>query len=159
MKKHLPIWKLFTVAIFLLPAAQSIASDRPDVPNDLTIELLGRCLVYSFSYQHMLGDMAGLEGGVSMLGGSSTNVLFFSGGVRLYVLPKNATPCITGGVVAVTSSTDSGPFSSNESSSYFYLGPGFEYRSTGGFLFRGTVYFLIRDGFFVWPGIQVGIAF
>ena len=42
---------------------------------------------------------------------------------------------------------------------YFYAGPGFEYRASGGFLLRGSVNFLIKDGFFVWPGLTMGIAF
>ncbi len=39
------------------------------------------------------------------------------------------------------------------------LAPGFEYRMSGGFVFRGGVNFLIKDGFFVRPGIALGIAF
>lgn len=159
MKNHIRIWKIVAVALLLFPNVQSFAGDRTEVPNDVTIELLGRCLIYSFSYQRMIGEMAGLEGGLSLLGGTNTSVLFVSGGARLYALRGNAAPCITAGFVSVTSPTDSGPFSSDNSASYFYVGPGFEYRSSGGFVFRGTMYFLIRDGFFVWPGAQVGIAF
>lgn len=132
---------------------------KAQLPNDVSIELLGRCLVYSFSYQRLVNENVGLELGTSLLGGSEESVLFFSAGARLYALRSNASPCISAGIVAVTASTGSGPFSSDNSTSYGYVGPGFEYRSSGGFVFRGTVYFLIRDGFFVWPGVQCGIAF
>jgi hypothetical protein len=37
---------------------------------------------------------------------------------------------------------------------------GFEFRSPGGFLFRGTAYSLIAGGgWFIWPGLSVGYAF
>ena len=152
----------FTIAVIvflLLSIDNAEAGSKSELPNDLTLELLGRCLIYSFSFQHTIHEHLGIEGGFSMLGGSDDNIVFLSGGVRLYLTPADASPCIAGGLVAVTSSTGSGPFSSDESASYAYIGPGFEYRSSGGFLFRGTLYFLVRDGFFVWPGAQIGIAF
>jgi hypothetical protein len=77
----------------------------------------------------------------------------------MYLSPKDAAPCISAGFVAVTAQTGAGPFSSDESRAYLYAGPGFEYRASGGFVFRGSLYFLIRDGFYVWPGLQIGIAF
>lgn len=145
--------------LFLQPTGSTLAQSRADLPNDLTLELLGRCLVYSFSYQRIVSPNLGIEGGLSILGGSAASVVFISGGGRVYLSPRDAAPCISGGFVAVTASTGAGPFSSDASTAYLYAGPGFEYRSSGGFVFRGSVYFLIRDGFFVWPGVQVGIAF
>jgi hypothetical protein len=133
---------------------------KVELQNDVNIELLGRCLLYSFSYQRLINPTFGLELGMSVLGGSNSSILFFTGGCRIYLLKNNATPCISGGIVVVTAPSNSGPFSDNQNStSYGYIGPGFEYRSPGGFILRGTVYFLIRDGFFVWPGAQVGVAF
>ena len=132
---------------------------KAELPNDMSIELLGRCLIYSFSYQRLVTQNLGIELGASLLGGSDGSIEFLSAGGRLYALRSNASPCISGGIVVVTTSTGSGPFSSDNSASYGYVGPGFEYRSSGGFVFRGSVYFLVRDGFFVWPGLQFGIAF
>ncbi len=129
------------------------------LPNDFTLELLGRCLLYSLSYQRTITPHFGIELGGSLLGGSGASVAFISVGGRLYAVKGNASPCVAGGVVLVSGSTSSGPFDNSTSTSYGYIGPGFEYRSDGGFIFRGTVYFLIRDGFFVWPGLQIGIAF
>jgi hypothetical protein len=43
---------------------------------------------------------------------------------------------------------------------YSQFGLGFEFRSSGGFLFRGTAYGLISGGgYFIWPGLTVGYAF
>jgi hypothetical protein len=151
--------KIAALLLFLLPAGSSLAQSRTELPNDVTLDLLGRCLVYSFSYQHIVTKDFGIEGGLSILGGSAASVVFISGGGRIYLSPRDAAPCISGGIVAVTASTGAGPFSSDASTAYFYAGPGFEYRSSGALVFRGSLYFLIRDGFFVWPGVQVGIAF
>jgi len=149
---------------FFLPENNLLAGSRKDVPNEVNIELGGKCLLYSFSYQRMLTEPFGLEVGVSVLGGGSSggssSILFFTGGGKLYFLQGNASPYIGAGFVALTASTGSGPFSSSASESYGYVSPGFEYRSEGGFLFRGSVYALIANGgFFIWPGLTLGIAF
>lgn len=140
------------------------AGARKDLPNEVSLELGGKCLLYSFSYQRMLVEPFGLEVGVSMLGGassgSSTSILFFTGGGKFYITQGNAAPYVGGGMVVISASTTTGPFTSSGSGSYGYAGPGFEYRFEGGFLLRGSVYALIGSGgFFVWPGASVGIAF
>lgn len=156
-------FKQFLIGLFILviliPANTTLPQSKKDLPNDFNIELLGRCAIYSFSYQRLINEHFGIEAGMSILGGTGQSIVFITGGGRLYLLPGNASPCISAGIVAVTAPTDSGPFSGDNSASYGYIGPGFEYRSSGGFMFRGTIYFLIRDGFFVWPGVQLGIAF
>lgn len=149
---------------FFLPENSLMAGSRKDVPNEVNLELGGKCLLYSFSYQRMLIESFGLEAGISILGsgspGGSTSILFFTGGGKFYLLQGNASPYIGGGIVAVTASTGSGPFSSSASGTYAYVSPGFEYRWEGGFLVRGSVYALIAGGgFFVWPGLSVGISF
>ena len=150
---------LIALALIMLVTNAGTAGSKTELPNDVSIELLGKSLIYSFSYQRIVTEHFGIELGFSLLGGTGGSVAFINVGGRLYFLPGNASPCIGGGIVLVTASTGSGPFSSDNSASYGYIGPGFEYRSSGGFLFRGTVYFLVRDGFFVWPGVQIGIAF
>jgi len=155
---------LSLIVILLLPAANLLAQARVQKPNDFTLELGGRCLLYSLSYQRMLGKMAALEVGASMIGGATegtgTSVIFLSGGGRIYLMRNNISPCIAGGAVYVTGVVDTGPFEATGSGVYFYLTPGFEYRMSGGFVFRGGVNFLIKgSSFFVWPGIALGIAF
>ncbi len=149
---------------FFLPGNSLLAGSRKDVPNEVSLELGGKCLLYSLSYQRMLTEPLGLEIGVSMLGGGSSAgsslILFFTGGGKIYFIQGNASPYIGGGIVVVTASTGSGPFNSSNSGTYGYVSPGFEYRSDGGLLFRGSVYALIAGGgFFVWPGLSIGIAF
>ena len=47
---------------FLLVAGLA-AQSRAEKPNDLTLELGGKCLIYSLSYQRMIGRSAGLAAG------------------------------------------------------------------------------------------------
>lgn len=152
------------LGIVFLSWSGLLAQSRSETPNDVSLELGGKCILYSLSYQRMLASAVGLEVGASYFGGGtsegSAGVFFLSGGARFYLLQKDASPCLSAGVVYVTAGTDAGPFGEDsESGVYFYVTPGFEYRFSGGFLFRGGVNFLIKDGFFVWPGISVGIAF
>ena len=142
----------------------SAAGVRETLPDDISIELLGKCIIYNFSYQHMLGSRIGLEAGLGALGGgsdeSNTTIVFVPLGARLYLMPKDGSAFLTGGVVLVTASFDSGPFDDDESDSYGFVGAGMEYRSQGGLLFRGTAYGLLGGGgFFIWPGLTVGYAF
>lgn len=149
--------------IVLLSAGGLLAQSRAEKKNDVAIELGGRCFLYSLSYQRMVAEQFGLEIAVSGIGGAtegeSAMVFFLSGGGRVYFLNKAASPYIAGGIVYVTAGTSAGPGSEWADGVYFYASPGFEFRMAGGFLFRASVNFLIKDGFFVWPGINLGIAF
>ena len=152
---------IFLIIFIFICFSNGIGQEsKVELQNDVNIELLGRCLLYSFSYQRLINPTFGLELGVSVLGGSNNSISFFTGGGRFYLLNNNATPCISGGIVVITAPFNTVSFSDDHNStSYGYIGPGFEYRSPDGFILRGTIYFLLRDGFFVWPGAQVGVAF
>jgi hypothetical protein len=142
----------------------STSGTRLALPNDMSIELLGKSVLYTFGYQHMIGNFVGLEAGLSAIGGGTTGdnatVVFVPVGAKFYMIPKDGSLYLTGGVVFVTASFDAGPFDDTGSDAYSYLGLGMEYRSPSGLLFRGTAYGLIEgDGFFIWPGLTVGYAF
>lgn len=164
---RVPVCVVVFAALFCvgaLPArAQSLAREK--LPNDIGIELLGKSVIYSFYYQRTLNRNLGLEAGLGALGGGSgsdnATILFFPIGARFYAIPKNGTFFICGGAVFLNASTGKGPFSDDSSSkNYGYVGPGFEFRSESGFLFRGTAYGLMGGGgFFIWPGLSVGYGF
>lgn len=161
MSKHIVILCVIILLLCMLPQNDAIAQSRMNLPNDFGIELLGKAAVYSFSYQHMLSNALGLQAGLSALGGGSDDenvtILFIPAGAKLYFVPKDGSPFVTGGLVFLTGAYD---WQDTESTTYFYLGLGFEYRSNSGFLFRGSAYGLIFDGsFFIWPGLHVGYAF
>lgn len=140
--------------------AQQLFRER--LRSDVGIELLGKAAVYSFYYQYMATKMLGLEAGFGALGGGSSDdnatIAFFPIGAKLYLIPKDGSLYLNGGITIVTAGTDSGPF--DDSTSWGFAGLGFEFRSEGGFLFRGAAYGLFAgDGFFIWPGLTLGYAF
>jgi hypothetical protein len=157
---------LVVLAVALLFSSAALTAQvRTTKPNDFTLELGGKCLLYSLGYQRTLSPNFGLEAAISYFGagssGDSIGVFLLGGGARLYFIKKDASPYISGGIVWASAGTSAGPFGSDSSSGvYFYASPGFEYRMAGGFLFRAGVYLLfVHSDFFVWPGITLGIAF
>lgn len=152
-----------TAVVVLAPVATSADElVRERARSDIGIELLGKALLYSFSYQYTASRSFGVEAGFGFLGSGTADdnasVAFFPIGAKLYLIPRNGTVFLSGGMTIVTAGTDSGPF--EESATFSYLGPGIEFRSESGFLFRGTAYGLIADGeVFVWPGLAVGFTF
>jgi len=152
----------------LLSSVALSAQIRAEKPNDFSLELAGKCFIYSFTYQRMIVPAFGLEVGASYIGGGtgegSAGVMFLSGGGRFYLLNKNTSPYLSGGLVWVSTGTNAGPLSGGGSGVYYYVSPGFEMRMAGGFLFRAGVNFIIvgieeETGFFVWPGLSLGVAF
>ncbi|HVT40941.1 MAG TPA: hypothetical protein VHE78_18030 [Gemmatimonadaceae bacterium] len=138
---------------------------REALRNDVSIELLGNSILYSFSYQRMLSNAFALNAGLSALGqgssSGSSSIVFIPVGAKLYLMPRNGSIYLGGGGVFVSSKVTSGPFGDGgASTTYGYAGLGFEYRSSGGLLFRGTAYGLFSNGsYFTWPGLSVGYAF
>ena len=148
---------LMLFSVFSENSAQ--AQSRTTLRNDFSFELLGKAVLYSFSYQRMVSPAVGLQAGLAALGGSAVDatIVFVPVGVKFYLVPKDGAPFLTGGIVGLTGSADSGPI---ETATYGYAGLGFEYRAIGGFLFRFSAYALIASGeFFIWPGLTFGYAF
>ncbi len=151
------------VAICVAPphaGAQELIRER--LKSDVGIELLGKAVIYNFYYQYVVNKMLGLEAGFGALGGGTdednATVALFPLGVRIYLIPKNGSLFLTGGVTIVTAGTDSGPF--EDSTTFGFAGPGFEFRADSGFIFRGTAYGLFNsEGFYIWPGLTLGYAF
>ncbi len=156
MNKRLPVLLLALVTYLPVTADSAVAQTRDSLRSDFGIELLGKALIYSLSYQYMVTPMLGLEAGVAAVGGSDELVAAFPLGGRVYFSRKSNSPFLTGGGILITSDT----FDEDFSTTAGYLGLGFEYRAQSGFLFRGSVYSLIAEGgFWIWPGLNVGYAF
>ena len=159
-----------SAAILLCPMpspghAQDTArtNSRAALRNDVGIELGGKAVIYSFSYQRMIVPALGLEAGAGALGGGSstdnTTLAFFPVSAKLYLFPRNASIYLTGGAVFATAHANTGPFD-NASATYGQAGIGFEFRSSSGFLIRGTAYTLVFSGeYLIWPGLTVAYAF
>lgn len=167
MRTRLTLVAAAALTAAVLPPAGAQGADRSLVRarlrNDVGIELLGKAVIYSFQYQRMLAPAFGLEVGLGALGGGSpgdnATLIFVPMGARLYLIPRDGTLFLTGGAVLASASVNEGPFSGT-SDFYGQVGLGFEFRATGGFLFRGTAYGLFANGdYFIWPGLSVGYAF
>jgi hypothetical protein len=143
-------------------AGGSIA--RATLRNDVGIELLGKAAIYSFYYQRMVTPALGLEVGLGALGGGSsidnTLLVFVPVGAKVYLIPRDGSLYVAAGAVLANAVVNEGPFDSGASDFYGYAGLGFEFRSSGGFLFRGAAYGLFAEGaYFIWPGLTFGYAF
>jgi len=152
------------LATLLISTAALTAQVRTTKPNDFTIELGGRCWIYSLGYQRAIGSNFALDAAISYFGagssGESAGVFFLAGGARYYMLKKDTSPYLSAGIGWASAATSSGPFDESGSSIYFYVSPGFEYRASGGFVFRGGVYLIvIKKSFWIWPGLTFGIAY
>jgi hypothetical protein len=166
-KRLLTVCSLLVVCTtFCLAAAPAASQElvREKLKSDVGIELLGKALLYSFNYQYTPVKQLGLEVGLGAFGGGdvddSTTLIFVPFGGKFYIIPKDGSLYLAAGGVFLNASTDSGPFEESSSTNYGYLGLGFEYRSEGGLLFRGSAYGLIAGGgFFIWPGLTVGYSF
>lgn len=136
---------------------------RAGMRHSTGVELLGNSLLYSFYYQYMMSRATGAEVGLAFYGSGDSDDSFFLAfvpvGLKLYPVAKNGSPFLALGGVLLTSSTDIGPFDDDASTLYGYIGPGFEYRSEGGFTFRFAAYgLLFEGGFLVWPGLTLGYS-
>ncbi len=168
MSRSMKVFACAVAALLLFAGVswgQTPQLTREKMPNDVGIELLGKSLLYTFYYQRNLNRNFALEAGLSAIGGGSlednATIVFVPVGAKLYLIPKNGSIYLAGGGVFLSASTDTGPFGSDSASTtYGYAGPGFEFRSDSGFLFRGQAYGLLAGGgFFIWPGLTLGYAF
>ena len=164
MRAVMVLLSICVIALTACPTASLAEGSRTALPNDFGIELGGRSILYTFTYQRQVNPYLGLEAGISAFGGGgnddSTLILFFPLGGRFYFVNKDGSPFLSAGINIVSASFDSGPFDETESTTFGYLGLGFEYRADMGLLFRGSAYGLVADGdFFIWPGLYIGYAF
>lgn len=165
MRSPRPPHALIAAGLSLVLLASSACAEtlvRERLKHDVGMELLGKAALYSFFYQYTPNRTIGLEAGFGALGGGgdddNATIAFFPLGAKLYLIPKDGSLFLDGGITIVTAGTDSGPF--DESTSFGHAGLGFEFRAQGGFVFRGTSYLLFNDeGWFIWPGLGLAYAF
>ncbi len=156
--------KLLAVAAvaLLLSSAGLMAQVRSARPNDVTVEVGGRCIIYSVSYQRMIGRQFALDVGASILSADDLGQtdLFLTGGGRYYFWKGGLSPYLGAGIVYVSGSSDAGFFENESSHLYGYATPGLEFRAPGGFVVRGGAYILMGDfGVHLWPALSLGYAF
>jgi len=129
--------------------------------NGMSLELLGRGLLYSFNYDYLLNDNLALGAGVSHYSISSGNA---SAGA--WILPVYANYYLTqgthrwfttAGANLIFASGNVGTEDKVSGSGVAgVLGAGYEYRGDSGFLFRAAPYVFVGKTSGAWLGVSFG---
>ncbi len=149
------------------PSAESKTDLPADTPeyrrNGMSLELLGRGLLYSFNYDYLISDSVALGAGVA-------NYSFSSGSssASAWIIPIYANYYLTGGRhrwfatgganLILASGSTGGDDRVTGSGVAGVVGGGYEYRSDGGFLFRAAPYVFVGKASGAWLGVSFGYA-
>jgi len=147
---------------------QTSPSSSPVNPNAISIELLGRGGLYSIDFDHMISNTVALGIGFSSWSFTfidTESVLIIPIYANFYSSPDTSRFFLTAGIDFIHASvTDSSGFgdglSFTGSGVGAMLGGGYEFRGTGGFLFRAAPYLALGSGgAAVTGGLSFGYAF
>lgn len=174
MKGSLRVWMMaFAFGVATATSVGASEHTRVTVPDALSVELLGRGLLWSVNYDRVLSDDLaagfgfGTTGTKTVVSGVDTNtsakvVPFY---VNYYFMREQGSPFVTGGadillnaseVKTYKSSVGNVEFNSNTVLPNF--GVGYENRSEAGFMIRAAVYGVIAKDFNPWFGFTFGYA-
>ncbi len=149
------------------PSAQSEttfdASNGPELRrNAMSLELLGRGLLYSFNYDYLLKDNLAVGAGIS-------NYSFSSGAssASAWIIPVYANYYLTGGkhrwfgsaganLIFANSKGFSDDSRVSGSGVAGVIGGGYEFRAASGFLFRAAPYVFVGKSSGAWLGVSFG---
>jgi hypothetical protein len=153
---------------FVTPALADIEMERP---NTVSLELLGRGLLYSLDYDRQITKEIAVGGGLSAwsVGATTDNGTTYAAAsvvivplyLDYYLYSRNGNRWyVTGGVDFVSARFDGGGWKFSNSGLALTGGGGYEYRADNGFLFRGALYLLVGGGdVHIWPGLSAGFTF
>ena len=149
------------------PAIESSVSEPADSHeyrrNGMSLELLGRGLLYSLNYDYLITDNLALGAGVASYSFSSG-----SANSSAWIIPIYANYYLTGGkhrwfatgganmILASGSSGDGDRVTGSGVAGV--LGGGYEYKSAGGFLFRAAPYVFVGKASGAWLGLSFGYS-
>lgn len=177
---------LVSIVIFVAgfagaPSASAAVGGRPlgnatraTYPSVVSVELLGRSMLYSVNFDQALNE--NMSAGVG-LGSSSMNIhntdmdanksaTFLPAYFSYYFLNAAGSPYVTAGVTLILNhssvkgtDTSTGSLEIPSSSVMPTAGGGYEYRSDTGFLFRVAGYLIAGRSLTPWLGFSFGYAF
>jgi hypothetical protein len=127
----------------------------------MSLELLGRGLLYSFNYDYLINDSLALGAGASTYsigsGTTSASAWIIPVYANYYLTQGNNRWFTTAGANLIFASASVGDDSRVSGSGVAgVLGGGYEYRGDGGFLFRAAPYVFIGKASGVWLGLSFG---
>lgn len=152
------------MALMLAFTYEANAAEASSRPHAVSVELLGRGLLYSINYDYLINDDIALGAGFShqsySAGNSDATVMIVPVYANYYFTPGNHRWFATAGANVVHAS---GRVDSEEKVSGSgiggVLGGGYEYRGDSGFLFRAAPYLMVGKTAGVWAGVSLGYAF
>ena len=172
---------LTTVLFALAPSAFAATTGGPlsahtrvSNPSAVSVEMLGRAMLYSVNFDQVVNDNIAVGAGI---GNVSTNAhdtdrdtgnsaTFIPAYMNYYFLQSAGSPFITGGVTLVLNhssvkgtDTSTGTLQIPNSSVMPTFGGGYENRGDNGFLFRVTGYIVAGKSLTPWLGFSFGYAF
>jgi hypothetical protein len=167
--------RLSLVIAFALSAIPAMAGEHVRVthPNAVSLELLGRGMLYSFTYDRVVNDdlVAGVGIGSTALRTLDDQDADVRTGlipiyVNYYFMREGGSPFATLGANIVTNSSAANQLKSTYSGMEFgtravqvTFGAGYESRSDAGFLFRVSVYGIYAKTVSPWAGLTLGYCF
>lgn len=152
-----------SVATAVESTADAPADSHEYRRHGMSLELLGRGLLYSLNYDYLINDSLALGAGVA-------NYSFSSGSASAsaWIIPVYANYYLTGGKhrwfatgganVILASGTTGGDDRVTGSGVAGVLGGGYEYKSDGGFLFRAAPYVFVGKASGAWLGVSFGYS-
>jgi hypothetical protein len=152
----------------------SAAHTRVTYPSVVSVEMLGRAMLWSINYDQVLNDNLSVGAGYgsvsTFLRGTDTDAgksaTFIPAYMNYYFIQDGNSPFVTAGVTLITNhasvknfDTATGGLELPTSSVMPTFGGGFESRSDNQFLFRAAGYLIAGRRIAPWLGFSFGYAF
>lgn len=162
------------VSFLVLSGEAKAAHTRVTYPSAVSVEMLGRAMLYSVNFDQVLNDNVavgvGLGSAATMFRGTEidtdTAATFLPAYMNYYFLTEQGSPFITAGMTLITNHTSVKNFETKtgnleipSSNVMPTLGGGYENRGDNGFLFRGAAYLIAGRKITPWLGFSLGFGF
>ncbi len=165
---------ILAVSVFFSTLVAEAAHTRVTYPSAVSVEMLGRSMLYSLNYDQVLNDNLAVGAG---FGSVSTNfrgtdvdanqtATFVPAYMNYYFMKEAGSPFVTGGVSLILNhasvkgkDTATGGLEIPSSSVMPTFGGGYENRTDNGFLFRIAGYLVAGKSLTPWLGFSFGYGF
>lgn len=150
------------------------AHTRVTYPSAVSVEMLGRAMLYSVNFDQVLNDDIAVGFGLGSAAtmtrvtelDTDTAATFLPAYMNYYFMKEAGSPFITAGMTLITNhssvknfETKTGNLEIPSSNVMPTFGGGYENRGDNGFLFRGAVYFAAGRKLTPWLGFSIGYGF